>query len=103
MLEHRQDIRAAPAPGMLTAVEDTVKVDRVHLPACGHGRDILVQASNKRHVSGSRLGGDARVGNAKSSMLQDARPQERRQRPWLEVCVGLGVGLGMRLQSLVGA
>src|SRR6478609_5722294 len=34
MLEHGKDIRASPTPCVPATVEDTIKIDWVHLPSC---------------------------------------------------------------------
>lgn len=69
MLEHGQNVRTAPTPGVSAAVENAIEVDRVHLPACRNGRDILVEAGNEGDMAGTRFGRNTGVGNAEASMF----------------------------------
>lgn len=61
---------------MPAAIEDTVKVDRVELPARGDGRDILVEAGDEGDMSGPRFGGDTGVRDAEGSMIKNSGAEE---------------------------
>lgn len=73
VLEHWKNVRAAPAPRMAASVENAVEIDWVVLPSCHDSRNILVQPGDERNVARAGLRRDARVGNAKGPMLENAR------------------------------
>lgn len=78
-------------------VKDRVKVDGIELPAGGDGRDIFVQPRNERYMAGTGLGGDARVRNAKGTLVEDFVANKGR-----EVASFRGlVGIRMLLEAFV--
>ena len=55
LLEHWQNIRAAPAPSMPTLIENAVKIDRIKLPTRSDRRHILIQAGYQGDMTGPGL------------------------------------------------
>lgn len=100
-LEHGDNIGASPAPSMTTAVEDAVKVDRVHLPASCDSRDVLVQAGDQCDMARTRLSRHAGVRHAKGTLVEDFGADKWSEWSRNEVGFGLGVGFGEGLEGLV--
>lgn len=52
---------------MPTSIEDAVEIYRVELPSSCNRRDVLIQPSNERDMSGTGLGRDASMRYAKGA------------------------------------
>ena len=91
---------------MPALIENTVKVDRVELPASHDCRHIFVQACNQSNVPGPRLRGHSGMGDPKRATFEDARSYKGSEGPGLESARGFGI-LWSRvregLEGLVGS
>lgn len=88
---------------MPAAIEHTVEIHGIQLPARGDGRNVFVEPRDERYVAGAGFSGHACVRDAEGAVFEDAGAQEGREGAGNEVCVVLGVGLGEGVEGFVCA
>jgi hypothetical protein len=88
---------------MLTAVEDTVEIDRVELPASGDCRYILIKPCDECDMARPGLGGHTGMRYSECAVLENAGSEEWSKGARGEVVIGLWVWLGVQLEGLVCA